>query len=121
MKLFYAIQKALGMTLLERIDNAINRAANLASEADKYKMRELYYSRALRHVDPHQEWNVFAHFKQKQYDARQEFETAQRKFVAAQERVHKLLDESISPFHVVDELADRRPTYDGPLGEAFQP
>lgn len=109
MKLIHALKKAIGVTLADRIDSAITRASNLSAEADKYKMRELFYDQALRHVDPHEEWNLFAHLKQKQYDARQEYNAAQMKFAVANDRARKLIDENISPFHTHQELLTVKP------------
>lgn len=104
MKLIIAIKRALGITPAERIDNAINRAANLAADAAKQETKVRLYEAALEHVDPHQEWNVFAHFKQKLYDAGVEHEYRQTRHHIALDAAQKVIAENISPFHVDETL-----------------
>lgn len=96
MKLFTAISKALGMTVSDRIDRAVERTANFASEAQKFEMRERLYNEALELIDHEREWNLYAHFKQKAYDAHIDYRYHDRKYRHSLVEARKAINEGLN-------------------------
>lgn len=93
MKILAWICAVFECTFADTLDNAIKRASNLYAEYQKHYDRVLNFQRALHHVDPNKDWNLFAILKEKHKEASAELTVAHKRYQVARDRAEQLIDQ----------------------------
>lgn len=93
MKIIAILCAIFGCTFVDKLCDAAKRAANLFGDYQAQYERVRMLQRALEHVDPYTDWNLFAILKQRCEDAKEELHLANMKYKAARDRAEELINQ----------------------------